>query len=254
MSNYRSRTGRRAYKQYGPPQDRMYQRGYNRAAIRRRRAAAVRAKRANMRTGGFINRYGPGQEYKFYDTSFTAAVIPVTGSITSNTVCDVAVGTGESQRVGRKICVKQVIIKGYAFLPDATDKQNTADFVKVVVYGDKQANGAAATIANLLSSADVLSFNNLQNSQRFKTLKSKIVTLHASGVGHGESSTPTTTTATGRGLRHFVMKVNLNAIIEFSGTGSGVSDLTSNNIGIYAISQAGDIQLEYKVRIRYTDV
>jgi hypothetical protein len=50
------------------------------------------------------------------------------------------------------------------------------------------------------------------------------------------------------------MKVNLNAIIEFSGTGSGVSDLTSNNIGIYAISQAGDIQLEYKVRIRYTDV
>ena len=193
-------------------------------------------------------------ERKFYDTSYAAATIPVTGSITSNTVCDVAAGTGESQRVGRKICVKQLIIKGYAFLPDATDKQNTADFVKIVVYGDKQANGAAATIANLLSSADVLSFNNLDNSMRFKTLASKIVTLHASGVGHGESSTPASSTQTGRGLRHFVINIPLNAIIEFSGTGGGVADLTSNNIGIYAITQAGDIQLEYKVRIRYTDV
>ena len=224
---------------------------------KRRRRQRRRKKQQNVRTAGFIGRYGPGQENKFYDTAYAANVIAATGTIAMDTVCDVPIGTGESQRVGRKIHVKMVTVKGYAFLPDSNDDADTADIIKICVYADKQANGAAATIANLLASGDILSFNNLQNSQRFQTLKSHIINLQSSGVGLGvgmnDVPTTTTTVGTGRGLRHFVLNIPINALIEFSGTGSGVSDLTSNNIGIYAITQAGLIQLEMKIRIRYSD-
>ena len=203
-----------------------------------------------VRYTGYTNRFHPGGEMKFHDVSYSATTTSATGQITNSSLVLIQGGTGESQRVGRRIKVKSISIRGYVFLPDGTDAAKSADMVRIVVYGDRQTNKAAATVANLLDSTDFLSFNNIENSLRFKTLAQRTITVHASGVG--SASTPSV--QVGRGLKPFQINIKLNAIIEYAGTTAAITELTSANIGVMIISQGAAAQVEYIARVRYTDV
>lgn len=201
------------------------------------------------RTSGYYGRYAPlGQEQKFLDTSTTQAPVSFNGNIAPSSLVAVPAGTGESERVGRKITVRALHLRYVCLMNNQTTPGATDDGVRVIVYWDKQCNGTAATVTDILETADYLSFNNLANKNRFMILMDKQhdISLTA-GAGNG--------TANVFGAKAITksMHKRLNIPIEFSSTTGGLTEIRSNNLGVLVISDNGNITYTATARIRYTD-
>lgn len=229
-----------------------------RVAKRRRttRRAAPAQRYAMARTGGYSRFTRPG-ELKFFDTDHTVSTVSETGTITDNTLNAMNAGTGESQRVGRVIFVKGIYVKGSIRLGSNSVLADSSNRCRIIMYIDKQANGAAATVGNILdatgAAVSIDSFRNLENSSRFTILSDKIVHIAASIGSTGAA------VSVGEVLKTFrINKTFKNPMkIEFNAVGGGtVADVTSNNIGMLMITaeaSATAIQTLYRARLRYTD-
>lgn len=186
------------------------------------------------------------QELKFLDTAFTTTTVPVVGTITLTSANLIAQGTGESQRIGRKATIVALSVRYVVQIKPTTNSNNTDDGLRLIVYHDKQANGAAPAVTDILKTADYLSYNNLANKDRFVTLKDDFTDMH-SMAGGGSTAT--------FGEVGITKQVHLrcNIPVEFSGTAGLLAEVRSNNIGILAISDSADVSLEGLIRIRYSD-
>ncbi len=216
----------------------------------RRRAAKHRVRRAQrgyLRTGGFYGRYSNGGEKKFFDSVVDDAVI-ATGGLIFNSVNKIAQGTTESERVGRKCTIVNIGWKMSITLPAATNSSNTSDIVRLIMFIDKQANGATATVTGILESADYLAFNNLANKSRFRTLMDRTYALSAK-AGGGDGTTEDY--AEEEITDSFYKKCRIP--IEFDATLGAITEIRSNNVGILVISKAGLAGLNSKVRVRFSD-
>ncbi len=204
--------------------------------------------RGTLRTGGFYGRYsGSGAEKKFLDLDVNDAVV-ATGGLVFNSINLIPQGTTESTRIGRKCTLTKVGWKMDIKLPGTTLNANTTDVVRVMMFLDKQCNGATATVTGVLESADYQSFNNLSNSSRFRTLMDRTYTVTAnSGGGDGTSND------FGEGLVTDTFYMNLNVPIEFDSTAGAITEIRSNNIGILVISKFGLAAFSSKVRVRFSD-
>ncbi len=219
----------------------------------RKRIRAYRAKR--MRRGPLVRRLlavrrsQVGGERKFFDTTKALTVATTGGVIYSDTLVAMAIGTGESNRIGRKIQLKGIYMRGSIQLNNQTVPGSTADRVRVILYWDKQTNKAAAAVTDLLKTANVDSFRNLNNSGRFMFLHDKTYALSSQSGG------PLSTTTTNYGEKRVNLTVskNVSITIEFVADTPSVADLASNNIGVMCISQDGLVTIGYTARIRYTD-
>ncbi len=218
-----------------------------RVARQRRRTALARRQRGFVRTGGFFGRFSSGMELKFHDLSIDDPVIATGGTIAIDSVNKIAQGTTESTRIGRKCTLRSINWRFRICLPAATDGASASDTVRIILYLDKQANGATAAVTNILESADFQSFNNLANKTRFRTLMDRTYTLNASISGDG-----TTIDTSQVDLDDsFFKKVNLP--IEFDSTAGAITEIRSNNIGILTISSNGLAGFDSSMRIRFSD-
>lgn len=198
------------------------------------------------RTGGFYaaaaaSRAAPANELKFFDTNVDNATMAATGEVFPS-VNLVAQGTGESQRIGRKLVIKSIDWKYTVSLPGGGA---AADTVRIIIFVDKQCNGSAATVAEILASTDYQSFNNLSNKGRFLTLCDKTFTLNRN-AGQLSSSYPEVRMD---GTWH----KTLNLPIEFDSTTGAITEIRSNNIGVLQIDATSQAKLDSVVRIRYVD-
>lgn len=199
----------------------------------------------NIRTGGFV-----GKELKFLDTTISPTTVALTGTIIKDTVNSMIVGTGESQRIGRKVKATSLMIRGsfdYPSQPNLT----TSLYIRLMVYQDTQTNGSAATITDILESANVDSFRNLENSKRFKILYETIEPVNAQCAARDAS-----TERTNAKVKPFQIFIKFKRPMEFvyKGSGGGVSDLTQNNIGVLGIVNVAPtvaMSLSGKIRLRY---
>ncbi len=204
------------------------------------------------RVGGFYGRYsGAGAELKFHDVDLDDAVVATGGTVTA-TVNIIAQGVTESERIGRKCTIKSINWKYRVDMPeiDAVATPNTAEEVRVILFIDKQANGATAAITDLLETAHVQSFRNLANSGRFVFLLDKLHVLNwrtlASDNAGVVSSAEVVTEHT------FFKKCNLP--IEFSSTTGAIGEIRSNNIGVCLVSKSGTGGFLSKIRLRFSDM
>ncbi len=195
-------------------------------------------------------------EKKWVETAYTVTPVPFLGSIQDsiNLVVQNATQTG---RIGRKITIVKVHFKWLASVP-IVDGQPTivpnSDVLRLMMYHDKQCNGATATVSDLLAATDILTYRNLSQGRRFKVIMDKSIDLHyhnlqrwVDGMG-GSFYYATSQMYSGE----FHQKVNIP--IEFDGAAGLITEVTSNNIGLLAISQWGRAELRSRARIRYTDV
>lgn len=213
-----------------------------RASSSIRRARAVAAARG-------ITRRLPTGELKFLDTSKGNTLISSTGTVLDDSLNHIAQGTDESERIGRKCTVQALHIRGEIYIPSTTNAQSCSDVVRVIVYVDKQTNGSAASVTDLLESAAYNSFANLTNSGRFLILSNSVRVVNCT-AGAG-ADTATDVYADNRVLYQFDKKCNIP--LEFSSTTGAISELRSNNIGVMAISSRGLCYINYNARIRYSD-
>ncbi len=227
---------------------------YRPSAYRRRRA---RPRAGYTRTSGFYGRFRPSTnrfaitELKFHDIDVNDASVAQNGTIVEDSCCGIAQGTTEAERIGRKCVIKSINWRFNISLIAATANTNTAETVRLILYLDKQCNGATATVTGILESDNYQSFNNLANKGRFRTLMDRTYQLNSpSGSGRGT----TDTLAFGEYSVDDSLYKKVNLPIEFDSVNGVITEIRSNNIGVLILSKEGNIAvLDSKMRLRFSD-
>lgn len=225
-------------------------------SYKRRRSFMVRVRKRRRPQGRvFAGRFANGGELKFFDTIKTNTNVAETGTILDDSLNHIVQGVTESNRIGRKCTIKSVHFRGTINNNVGTDVSQLKQSVRIIVYLDKQANGATAAVADVLEDVTALngynSFRNLANSGRFRILYDLRKALIIPAVAQTAAGTFSSY------VNQWSWSFNkvLNVPIEFSGVNGLIAEIRSNNIGILAISTDSDNlpQVNYTCRVRFSD-
>ena len=223
---------------------RKRRRSFARPPVKRFRFASRRGRRAVF-----------NGELKFLDTQKAATNVAETGTILDDSVNHVVQGVDENERIGRKVTIRSVHFRGTINNNLATATNTIKNSVRIIVYWDKQANGASAAVADILEDVTALngynSFRNLANSGRFRILYDVRKALIMPAVAQTAAGTFSTY------ISQWTWAFNKEVMIpvEFSGTTGAIGEIRSSNIGVLAISADSDSvpQVNYTCRIRFSD-
>lgn len=190
------------------------------------------------------------EEVKWYDAEFGTGSIPTTGSITDVKTYSIRQGDGSSNRDGRQIVLKKIQMVATVTLPDDTASNYVStDEVRVMLVQDKQCNGAQATIADVLCTADIDSFNCMANARRFRVLYNKRIVVNSQIFTIPSAGTPTMESASKRLQKY----IQCNIPITYDASVDAITDLTSNHLFFIFISRNGAINVNMSYRLRYVD-
>ncbi len=197
-------------------------------------------------------------ELKFHDVIVNVNDISSDGQIGKDSVNLIAQGTSESQRIGRKVTLKHIAYR-YSYHMDRKQDQTSivnGQVVRLILYIDKQANGATAAVTDILEEAtdNYLSFLNLANKGRFVILMDRSHDLNYY----------TMTVIDNAGVPNYssqkIIKIadefqtDLDLPINFNSTAGAITEITSNNIGLlFTSTDFNTLDIESRVRIRFTD-
>ncbi len=215
------------------------------------RQPITKRRRMFVQPGVSYGRYsGRGMELKFHDVDFNSVSIPIAGVI-QNSINFIAQGVSESQRIGRKCTIRAINWHWQLERGEIDDAAalSTPNSVRVIMYQDKQANGATAVVTDVLESADFQSFRNLSNSQRFVILYDKTITLNITNLA-SPSAADTSSSAVKRNGA-FYKKCNIP--LEFNAAAGNMAEIRSNNLGLLLISDDNDTDINSKIRLRFSD-
>ncbi len=249
---------------------RAVKRGYKRGRVgmstanrlsyeRSRKAAIARYKRNRVtprytRSVGYYGRYsGTSPEMKFHDLDINDAIVASDGTAIEESLNIIPQDNTESGRIGRKIVIKSISARCEFFLGElnGTTASFATDSIRFILYLDTQTNGAAATVLQILKTADWQSFNNLANKGRFRTLKDWTVNMHRTAGGGNGTTSDWTRMSTEKTL---FLDVNIPIEFDDSASTGAITTIRSNNIGLLMVSRANQSGFNSKWRLRYTDV
>ncbi len=187
-------------------------------------------------------------ELKFHDVDLDDGTINTTATVTG-TVLVIPQGVTESQRVGRKCTIVGINWRFQIRLPASTVETATSETVRVMLFLDKQCNGATAAVAQLLETDDFQSFNNLANKGRFRTLMDRTYDLSAQSGGTSAAGVD----QFGEVVVSDSFHKTCNIPIEYDSTAGALTEIRSNNIGVLIIGSDGLCAFVSKFRFRFSD-
>jgi len=193
-------------------------------------------------------------ELKVSDAVSSTYAVNTTGLCTP--LCIPQLGSDMNMRIGRKIMIKSVYIRGFcataASLTIDDGQATEPTLLRFIIFIDDQPNGTPATPAQVLSTVDATSQLNLNNRDRFKVVSDKtfIMGPWALNFATGYASAPSQI--------HPVKKFkSLNLETIFNGTSTGnISDIASGALYMMWIGTGtGDSASRAIVstRVRYSD-
>lgn len=196
------------------------------------------------RTSGYYGR----PEVKFFDVTLDDATVDNAGTVTDS-INKIAQGTTEVQRDGRKCTISSIDWKYDLRLPerDAVATPEAPDVVRVIMYVDKQANGATAAVTDILETANYQSFYNLANSQRFRILCDKTHNMNYSNLASDGAGVVSSSGV----VRSYTFHKSLKLPLEFSATTGAITEIRSNNIGVLLISRNAVTGFVSQLRLRF---
>ncbi len=229
--------------------------GYHRPGLKARyvpkKSLFRKFRRGHDRTSGFYGggKYagGSNMELKFFDLDLNDPVISAAGTVT-DTINGIGQGTTEIDRIGRKCTIKSINWRFQISLPPGTAVSTTNDTVRVILFLDKQCNGATATVLGIIETADFQSFNNLANKSRFRTLMDRSYQLNASLSGNG------TTVDSAEVVENDAFYLKCDIPLEFDNTTGAITEIRSNNLGVLLISEGGLATFGSKIKLRFSDL
>lgn len=196
------------------------------------------------RTGGYYRSSSDMfKEKRFWDITFSHVLTSTAGNFGSINL--VPQGTGESQRLGRKMMIKSIQCRGYFDYAPGTSAVG-AGFGTAMLVLDKQANGANAAAADVIDSTSAhIGVRNLANANRFTVLKKIDMAMQTGG---GVSA------AFANSVERVDFYHKCDIPIEFSSTTGAITEIKSNNLfwllgssteASGAITFAGTLRLRY---------
>jgi hypothetical protein len=175
-------------------------------------------------------------ERKFTDNTVAVAALLAPSLLLVN---GVATGTDYNNRIGREIAMKSVYLR----LSGANTVDQIAALRIMIVY-DKQPNGTLPAITDILTAADTISPNNLNNKDRFITLSDQERQI---------------STAADRGFTHVVYK-KVGLPVQFSGTNATIASISTGAVYLILIpillssgASTANFTVGYNLRTRFTD-
>ncbi len=178
----------------------------------------------------------------------------------SSTIVDIPQGTGESQRIGRKCTLTNILMR--LEFQSIINQVSAADLVgadrgtvkiRVILYLDKQCNGTAAGATDILQNNSYNEYMNLANKQRFRILTDKLFVMNSNIIAAGTAAANDTAVV----LKNRIIKIHKKVFIpiEYDSTGGLENEIRSNNVGIFFwSSSAGKVALiSSACRIRFID-
>lgn len=204
---------------------------------------------ASWRRGRYLAR--SNVELKWFDTIKASTQPSNSGTLLNGSLNLIAQGTDQDDRVGRKVTVKSVELRGQTRLLSNNNAAALGDHIRVVVFIDHQHNqdSTGAAWLDIFDDADINSFRRLDNEKRFTLLVDKVIDLNA----YCALDTAVATVVSGEVIKSFHFWRRCDCQLEFSGTSGAITELTSNNIGVIAIADGISPYIGYTARIRYTD-
>lgn len=170
-------------------------------------------------------------------------------------------GAGEYQRVGRKISMQSVSgrISIFATAPATAG----ADFIRLVLFYDRQPNGAAPVLADVLQSVDntgtttstSMSNLNINNADRFKILRDWYWGIPQAGTG--TNAELARTFAAGPCADKFFVSLK-GMETHFNGNSAGtIGDIATGSLYLLAVGLQSNANASWRVncetRVRYLD-
>lgn len=184
-------------------------------------------------------------ELKVIDTANAAYNCSTTGSVTL--INGVAQGTDFTNRIGRKIHLQSVQVRGQLNGVDDTIVPNRSDLY--IIY-DKQPNGALPAIGDIFTQATSNSFLNLDNRERFRVLCHRTYVLGAT-----TPATPGLSLAPGiHAVEVYQHLKDVDTV--FDGTTNAIGDINSGSLLMVWIGNelsTTGAEADVCVRVRFTD-
>lgn len=198
-----------------------------------------------IKYGGRFPR-GTGPELKVIDVAQGPTNNTNTGVLTL--VNGVGQGSDFTQRIGRKVCLKSLLINWST--SQAGVSTEAGEVVRMMLIYDSQTNSASLpATTDVLLTADPFSAMNLNNRDRFKILYDKRATLNPAVY------TASVLTAGAPVLRFYSKYLKLNHEMIFSGTGSTIGSIQTGSIFSLVITTSGTGSSTYNLttRLRFLD-
>lgn len=216
--------------------------------ISRRPASIVRARSLPSAVSTSYKFTQRAKELDFVDTAIAAQAISTTPFLVL--LNGLAPGTGDNQRLGRRIQMKSIELKGYI----QPDTATTTSVERFAIVQDMQPNAAAPTFAGandgIYDAATPIALRNISNKSRFKVLWDSGLITNVSTVTAPTASNAITTM---EHYRKIDIPVQYNA-----GTAGTIADIQTNSLYFVGIGNiaagTGDVTLVANIRIRYDDV
>ncbi len=209
-------------------------------------------------------------EKKFYDfnlgldplitdgSEMTKSNGTIGGTLNSTTLCDIKQGTGEQERIGRKCTITNIYMKlSFRWLVNsasiALSSAAMDEVVRVIIYWDKQCNGAAASNDDILADDIYNAYRDLSNIKRFRILYDKTKTWTTPGLPDGISDN------IARVQKTYEVKIAKKVFIpiEYDSVTGAITEIKSNNIGLLVWTKhGGRMKMEQgsQVRLRFIDM
>lgn len=194
------------------------------------------SKTKRMRRKGYkrvvYNYKGPRPEIKYIDTGANPYTVTTTGALQCMNA--MAKGTSNSQRIGNRVNAKFAKLFGDIYTTD-----NSAAMTRLILFYDKQTNGAAPSVTSLLVSASPYS-NYLQETKRHR------FTILYDRMFYTDSE-----------FKNKIFKINrkLRFQTEYYNTSDTglVGDIQKGSLYLLAISTNSNARLTLTNRFFYTD-
>lgn len=203
--------------------------------------------------GGPRGFYGPanrprGLRPELKTIDLTGGLINFTTAGVLTLLNGVTDGVGNNVRIGTKIWLKSMLLRLSTFPNIGGTGDPTGEMLRVMVIYDKQANGVAPTVANILNTGAWDSPNNLAFRDRFTTLLDKTIDVQANAYA-GNTIVGGSVSA-----RHIMKFKPLALPVVFNGTGATIASISTGSIYLLCMSAFGQDQgFYFNSRIRFVD-
>lgn len=177
---------------------------------------------------------------------------------TANSLFAPVQGDDFNQRDGRKVAVLAIKIRGLVNVPDASDltASRSGTKVRIIVYQDKQTNGAQAQGEDVMQSVAnnaLQTFQNPANFGRFRVLKDMVMNLVPGGVTYDGTNIE-------QFGRTYSFKINIRfrkpVIVHYNSTTTATITAIVDN-SFHLIANTNSIELaptiQYVVRTTFID-
>lgn len=168
-------------------------------------------------------------------------------------------GTDVTEHVGRRVCIKGIGVRGYISVPAGAPTVGGEMLRALIVY-DRQPNGAAPAVADILQSAGSgvttnCAYSNINNTKRFVVLAKKTWYLSQSMFGAAAGTISIVDTMDKTWDCWVSKKKVKNLVCEFNaGSTGGVSDISTGSILLLTIGTSGNCTFQGECRYRFCDV